>query len=527
MASFSRNPIVIIGGGLAGMTAAAHLVARGLPVIVLEANQSWLGGRLAGGEPETFAHGGETWAFPWEHGIHGLWGGYVNMRATLNRFIPDEDLRPTPSGGEVWIHRWGESIRRVEAGTAVRSWVLPAPFHYLNLLLRPRFWGAITPLDFLSAPGLIFSVLWAIGSDPLREKAALDGFTMDDFFRLWTPNLRATIEGVARNMLAAPDEAITFTGLVAALRFYTLLRRDDWHPHFFPANSRVCVFDPLEAHITAGGGQVLRGMTAHQLARTDDDWQVTAEDAWGGFVTLDGSAVILAANAGGTRSILLNSADTQAAAGAMRFPGSLRNTVVRLWFDAPPKDPAPSGMFTGDFVPDNYFWLHRIHREYADWAAAGGSAIEMHFYGDAALLNQPDRNFLVIALEEAQRAFPELKGRYIHGAVRRNSAVHTAFRVMTDDMLHVETPWPGVYACGDWVGGDTPSLWMERACTTGIMAANHILAAHSLEPYPVLQPKKPEPAVRVLAVGVGGIRAAFRPLVMALRRRRQRRKASL
>ena len=518
----NKPQVVIIGAGLAGLTAAAHLAERGVAPVVLEANQTWLGGRLAGGEPEVFAFDGREWSFPAEHGIHGLWGGYVNMWATIQRFVDDDSLHPQPGTGEVWINRWGEQVRRVEVGSVIRKGWLPAPAHYLNLLFHPRFWGAITPIDFLSLPGVLFSVGWTVGYDPLKEKSRLEGFTMDDYFRLWTPNLRATIEGVARNMLAAPDEAITLTGLIAALRFYTMLRRDDWHPHFFPANSRTAMIAPLEGAITARGGGVVRGMTARRLERGGSGWQIHADSADGTAHAINADAVIMATHASAARSILCASEETCAEAERLQFPAVLRNTVVRLWFSQDANDAAPSGMFTGDFVPDNYFWLHRIHREYSDWAGQGGSAIELHFYGDDKLLNQPDRHFLIVAINEVTRAWPELKGAFVHGSVRRNSQVHTAFRVMTDDMLHVHTPWAGMYACGDWVGYDTPSLWMERACTTGIAAANGVLASVGQPPYAVLYPNPPEPAARGFGAAVRGIRAILRPAVDRARQRRRR-----
>ncbi len=514
--------VIVIGGGVAGLTAAAHLAESGLHPLLLEANQSWLGGRLAGGEPESFTHNGQAWAFPSEHGIHALWGGYANMRATIARFIADEALHPVASEGEVWINRWGERVWAVEAGSAVRSKLLPAPFHYMNLLLRPRFWGGITPLDFLSTGGLLFSILWTVGYDPLEEKSALPGFTLDDYFRLWTPNLRATIEGVARNMLAAPDEQITLTGLIAALRFYTMLRRNSWHPHFFPANSATAYIGPMAASIRARGGDICTGQTVYRLSRTADGWRVLMRSADGTPAYADAPRVILAVQPSAARTILTTSDPTRSQAQNIPFPPVIRNLTVRLWFDAQPQHTAPSGMFTGDFVPDNYFWLHRIHREFATWADQGGSAIELHFYKNDDDLNQPDRYFMATALNEVHRAFPELKGHWVYGAIRRNSKVHTAFRVMTEAMLHVQTPWDGLYACGDWVGYNTPSLWMERASTTGIAAANAVLVEAGLAAYPIQQPPLPEAPVRVLGAGVRGVRAASKPLITQLRRYRTR-----
>ena len=65
-------PVVIIWGGLAGLSAAAHLAARGVAPLLLDADRLWPGGRLAGGDPDTFTYEGRTWSFASEHGMHGF-----------------------------------------------------------------------------------------------------------------------------------------------------------------------------------------------------------------------------------------------------------------------------------------------------------------------------------------------------------------------------------------------------------------------------------------------------------------------
>jgi len=516
-------PVIIIGAGLAGLTAAAHLAARGIPPLILDADVIWPGGRLAGGDPDTFTHNGHEWAFKPDHGVHAVWGGYVNLRATIERFT---DTQLVDSTGEEWINRWDRDVRAVEAGSAVRGGIMPAPFHYLQLLFRPRFWRTITPLDFLSLPGYLFSTLWSVGFDPIKEKAALDGLTMRDFFLGWTPNLRATFTGVGANMLAAHPDQTSLTAFIAALRFYTIMRRDAWHMQYFPANSHDSLIQPLVDYIIACGGQFIHGATATQLNHSDNTWRVTFEDApRSGLRSAYGEHVILAINAPGTERLLKASPYTRPQAREMIFPGAARNVVIRLWFDAQPRDGTAGGMFTGDFLPDNFFWLHRLYAEFGAWEDAGGSAIELHFYGNDNLLDLPDRNFIIQAVDEVQRAFPGLRGHFVHAAVRRNSKLHTLFRVPTTDSLHVDTPWPNLHAAGDWIGYDTPSLWMERAATTGIAAANAVLQAQAIDLYPVLNPKPPGAQVRVLGGVVHGLRMLFRPIVWLGRRRRQQRQS--
>ena len=497
MTNTDQFSVVIIGGGIAGLTAAAHLAERGVPPLLLDADSLWTGGRLAGGDADTFEYNGRIWSFPSEHGVHALWGGYVNMRAMLERFLKIELQEST---GEEWINRWRRSVRTVEAGRAVRFGWLPAPFHYLSLLLYPRFWRTITPLDFLSLPGFLFSILWTVGLDPIGEGVALDGLMMNDYFRGWTPNLRATFTGLGVNLLAAPAEDITLTGFIAAIRFYTMLRRDAWQPCFLPDNPDRCVIQPLIDYIESKGGQLRRGVEALSLHCTGDGWRITVQDsARGGRRSILAQHVILATNAPGAARLLLNG-DTTAEAEKIRFPKTVRNITARLWFDTAPRAGTSGGMFTGDFLPDNYFWLHRLYDDFRAWhSETGGSAIEIHLYANDSVAEQAENVLLVRCVDEVQRAFPELKGHFVRGVIRRNSRVHTAFHVPTADSLHVETPWSNVYACGDWIGHPSPSLWMERACTTAIAAANHVLEAEGCERFPVLYPQPPEGLVRGMA----------------------------
>ncbi len=519
-------PVVVVGAGLAGLTAALTLAERGLPPIVLEADSLWPGGRLAGGAFDTFEHHGRTWSFRTCHGVHALWGGYDNTRAVLKHHL-GVDLRL--STGEDWIDRWGREVRSAEAGTAVRYAWLPAPFHYLMLLLRPRFWPTITPLDFLSLPGFLVSILLTLGFDPLREQTPLDGLLMKEYFRGWTRNLRVTFIGLGRNLLAAPDEAIPLASFVAALRFYTMLRRDSWHPEYFAANSHDALVAPMIERLNALGGRVFRGAEAMLLeavpAATPPYWKIHVDDKTrGGRRWLDAQHVILAVDPPAAQRLLAASPALAERAAELRIPPAVPSVTVRLWFDRAPAGGAPGGMFTGDFPMDNFFWLHRLHDEFKAWhAATGGSAIETHLYGRPGLFEQSDQALLVLVATEVQRAFPALRGRFVHGSVRRNLRTQTLFIIPTADSLGVETPWPGLLACGDWIAHPSPALNMERSVITALEAANSVLRVHDLEPWPIVPPPRPE----MLAGLLGGLMRAgrwlltppIRGLVRAIRRR--------
>jgi uncharacterized protein with NAD-binding domain and iron-sulfur cluster len=509
-------PVVVIGAGLAGLTAAVHLADRGILPIVLESDTLWAGGRLSGGEQDRFEYNGREWAFYPDHGVHAVWGGYDNLRSTLNRFT---DTTLVTSGGEEWINRWGRQVRMIEAGNAVRSRWIPAPFHYLQLLFNPIIWRNITPLDFLSLPGFLFSILLTIGVDPIKEQISLDQLTIKEFFRGWTPNLKATFKGLGVNLLAAPEETISLTAFIAALRFYTILRRDAWKMQYFPSNSHHSLIEPLCTSLQKRGGKVIKGATVKKIDKQNNSWKISFEDSSKlGRRSIWAKYVILAMNAPATKRLLSDSPATQEIADDLRFPSAIRSAVARIWFDRAPREGTTGGLLTGDFRIDNFFWLHRMYADFIEWnTETGGSAVEVHIYGSESLLDQSDRNLLIIAVDEIQRAFPEVKGAFIHGVVRRNSRTHTVFRVPTKDSLHVTTPWENIFACGDWIGYPTPSFWMERATVTGIAAANQILGANKCTQFPITPPKRAEPLALFLSIFVRGIRILFKPIFVLLR----------
>jgi len=523
MANDDIFPVVVIGSGIAGLTAALHLGGRDIPTVVLEADSLWMGGRLSGGEDDTFEYDGQTWSFHTEHGMHALWGNYDNMRATFDRFL-NIDLQISP--GEEWINRWGKEVRYMEAGNAVRSRWIPAPFHYLQLLFNPLIWANITPLDFLSLPGLLNSILFTVGFDPIDEQRPLDGLKMKDYFLGWTPNLRATFTGLGVNLLAAPKEEIGFAEFIAALRFYTMLRRDAWHMQYFLADSNTALIQPMIDKIESQGGAIFSGATARKLQHVDEGWRISVYDArFGGMKSLIAEHIVLAVDPKAAKHLLCNSPDTQAEAKKLFFPDAVNSIAVRLWFDESPRDGTPGGMLTGDFVPDNFFWMHRLYDEFEAWHhSTGGSVIELHFYPNKEQITKPDSFFLVTGVNEVQRAFPNLRGHFVHGAVRRNSRTHSVFRIPTDsDSLFVDSPWNNIHICGDWVGFDTPSFWMERSSVTAIAAANQVIQAIGREPYPILQPKEPEVTARILGRLVRLLRRILSPIITPILRAFSRR----
>jgi len=496
------HPAIIIGGGISGLTAALHLAEGGLRPLVLEADPHFCGGRLAGGEDVEL----DGWHFRMEHGVHGIWAPYRNFHAMLAR----HDIRPVivPAQEELWAYQQDLETRSAPVGNAIRRSWLPAPLHYANLLLNQGFWHVAGFEAYLAQLLVWDGLTMALAVDPLAEGQPLEGLSLKDMVRYWPPRVRALFIGLARNGLAGRPEDIPLSGFIAFLRFYTLMRRDSWEFGYLPADGGTNVIEPLAAAVKALGGAVQLGCQVQRLERLADPdgtgelwkvhWQAAESGKSGACLARH---VILAADVCHAAKLVQDSFGPAAA--GLYWPPSSKTAVARFWFDAPPRPGPEAGIFSGEFVLDNFFWLHRIQDQYRRWQrATGGSALEVHLYGPPELLEVEDAVLLAYARRDVLSLYPELKGHERHAIFQRNNAPHTIFGVGTAERhLGIQTPWPGLFCCGDWVNDPSPAFFLERACATGIKAANAVLAAAGKPAFALLDYLPPEPlAARIESI---------------------------
>ena len=240
--------VIIIGGGVAGMTAALHLAERGLKPLILEADEC-VGGRFSGKEEIVI----NDWHFPNEHGVHGIWSSYVNFKSMLRRhqILP----KLIPAKEEQWIYRAGNFIGRAPIGSTIRNSIIPAPFHYIQLFLLPQFLWMLDIRDWASLLSIWSTLVMAIGVDPFVEDQPLQGLTFGNSLERWGPAMRALFFGLTRNGLSTDPNQVPLAGFLAFIRFYTLMRRDAWSFDYLPNGSgEVC--EKLSQKIKQLGGEI-------------------------------------------------------------------------------------------------------------------------------------------------------------------------------------------------------------------------------------------------------------------------------
>lgn len=501
---------------MAGLSAALSLAEAGLAPLVLEADPSYCGGRYGGLPPVEFSYAGREWRFPGEHGIHGIWSQYHTLRELWERHSVCPPL--VPAERQEWVYGAGQAVRRAEIGRTLRRSVIPAPFHYLALLADPRFLAMLGPLDLLRIPWVGGTMLTMLALDPMHEGERLEGLTVNDFLLGWPRPLRAFAGALARSGLSTGTQDVPLAGFVALFRFYSLLRRDASAYHYLRGDPDAHVFQPMLASLRRLGGTVKLGAMVTHLERGSSGawrvhWRPTNALAQDGEAPLGGmleaEQVVLATDAPAAGGILRQGTTTGPRASSLHWPEGRATATVRLWFRASPNTVAEAGMLGGDFLLDNFFWLHLFQDAFTAWhQETGGSALESHIYGPPELLAQDDATLLTLAVRDILRAFPDLRGSLVRSSLQRHPPTHTLFSMgAAARHLGVATPWLDLYCCGDWVRHETPALFLERACVTGLAAANAVRASHGLPSLPLPPHAPPEATAAAVEKAVRAVRA--------------------
>ncbi|MBK9053765.1 MAG: hypothetical protein IPL78_23530 [Chloroflexi bacterium] len=336
-------------------------------------------------------HRGRTWFFPGEHGVHGIWSPYVNLKAMLARL----NIAPAyvPAQDETWIFGQGKRIRKANIGRAIRSSWWPAPFHYMSLLARPRFLAMINLRDIASMFRVLGGLFSAMALDPLAEQKTIAHLSLADFTKGWSPTLRALFAGLARNALAAHPEDVPAAGFITFLRFYTLMRRDAWAFDYLPAGGGTAISEPLAEQARQRGTEIWPGAQVVKLMPMPNGagWWVTIDED-GSRQTLETRQVVLAVSSPAARKLLEgnswelvgtlgNSASSEQLAvsshqspvsspqslslsisqslslplspsPSLHFPTGVPTAIIRAWFDR-----QPEGVSEGAFLVAISSWI--------------------------------------------------------------------------------------------------------------------------------------------------------------------------
>jgi carotenoid phi-ring synthase / carotenoid chi-ring synthase len=454
---------VVVGGGIAGVSAAVVLAERGVRVTLLEATDH-LGGRL-GAWPRRLADGSVQRV---EHGFHGFFRHYYTWRALLRRIDPELGFLQPLGGYPVVSRRWPAEDFADLPG-------LP-PLNLLALLVRSP---SLRLRDLRHADRVLASAL--LEFDRVRTYAAFDGLTAAELLdRLALPErARAVLFEVFSHSFFNREEEFSAAEMIMLFHYYFLGNPEGLGLDAPADDHASCIWDPLGALLDKLGADVRLGTPARELVRTASGWRVDGVAARHAVLALDPASLRrLVAASTGLPDPLVAQVDT--------LTTSAPYAVARYWTDRPVAAGRP--VFAGvsrEATVDSITVYSRLEDGARRWArATGGEVVELHAYA------APDG---IAAADAADRMWAELGGLWPE--VRGLRVVEREVRVGHDapgfppgsDATRpgVRTTDPTLLLAGDWVRLPFPSALMERAAVTGVLAANDVLAAAGARAEPV------------------------------------------
>ncbi|MFF2013231.1 FAD-dependent oxidoreductase [Streptomyces sp. NPDC058195] len=451
--------VAVVGAGIAGLAAATVLAERGIAVTLYEKRQH-LGGRV-GGWPTELRDGSTV---TMSRGFHAFFRQYYNLRGLLRRTDPGLQ-RLTGLADYPLLHAGGahDSFRHVPRTpplSALGFVALSPSFQLADLRAMDPI--AALPLLDVRVPEVYDRL------DGVSAHAFLDAVRFPRDAR------HLAFEVFSRSFFADPRELsaaemalmfhIYFLGSAEGLLF-------DVPRSPFPA----ALWDPLAAYLAGHRAQVRTGTAVEHIAPVPG----------GGFVVTgerdefhcDG--VVLALDSAGLRSLVdrsrqLGDAPWRELIGRLRTAPPF--LVSRLWLDRPVAPDRPGFLGTSGFGSlDNISVLERYEDEAARWSArTGGSVVELHAYAvPPGAFRASEQNGL---LRQLHRVYPETSTATVLDARHEWHEDCPLFPTGGyGGRPTVRTPHPRLAVAGDLVRTGLPVALMERAATSGFLAANVLL----------------------------------------------------
>ncbi|WP_236568081.1 MULTISPECIES: FAD-dependent oxidoreductase [unclassified Nocardiopsis] len=446
--------VAVVGGGIAGLAAACALAERDVSTTVYEREPA-LGGRLRGWAT-TLADGSPA---TMTRGFHAFFRQYYNLRALLRRADPELDCL-VPLTDYPLVHRDGPRDR-FSGLPSTPPWnaaVLAAtsPSFPLRDLARVNLPAALQLLDVDAG---VYDRLDHLSARDLLELIRFPPTARHLAFEVFTRSFFADPRHLSAAELAVMFH-VYFLGSSEGLVF-------DVPRSPFPQ----ALWDPLERHLAHQGVRFRTSSPVRKVHRGSR--RRFSLDTGESF-----DAVVLAATPSGTRDLVAASPALSEVRGQVaRVRTAPPFLVSRYWLDRPVRPHRPAFLGTAGYPTlDNISVLERYEDEARAWARrTGGSVVELHAY---ALEERSDPEAEQRHLwKQAETVYPELSAARPVDSRHELRADCPLFEPGGyRDRSGVTTPDPFVVVAGDHVRTGLPVALMERAATSGLLAANALLS---------------------------------------------------
>jgi isorenieratene synthase len=460
-----ERSVAVIGGGIAGLTAAAVLSERGLRVTLYESND-YLGGKI-GSWPVRFKAGFHTRV---EHGFHAFFRQYYNLREFLDRIGSGKYLIPIEDYLISTLDHGNYGFRGIKTTPALNmlSMAKHKVYKLGDMMKNPESRRLLAFLQY----------------DAEKTFTRFDNLSYQQFAELagLPPEMRVIFSTFTRAFFAE-SHLMSMAEMIKSFHFYFLsndlgliydVLRDDFETTFLT---------PARKYLEKRGVRIQTGKPVKRLQRRGEgfaagreafDYAVLAADVVGSRSIAESSDFIQEENPGSFQKL-------------SGLKASQRYSVLRLWMDRGLEHDLPFFIFTDRVkLLDSISLYHNLEDASAEWVKkTRGGVFELHSYAvpdDVPGKPEIRKQFL----DELYAYLPELKAAKILYEYHQLREDFTAFHTG----LYAERPTHdpeinNLYLAGDWVKLPYPAMLMEAATTSALLSANAILANEGLRPEPI------------------------------------------
>jgi len=450
---------VVIGGGIAGVSAACVLAERGVSVVLLERSDR-LGGRLAasaGPEGTPALRVAPVTTFP-RH--------YYNARALLRRVDPElVTLRALEDCVVLGPDGAGESFADLPVS---------APLNALALIRRTPS-VSLGDLRKLSTERTRQMLLF----DPQKHAAQHDAMTaarvLDEVGL--TPRAQQMLLRVFVHAGASEPAALSDSELLASFQFQFLGNPEGLIADVLEEPASDALFLPMERYLKSLGVEIRLGTTATEVGRDRGDRvRVTTHHG----EQLEASGLVLAQHVEGVRALVRASPDLGGDATFARaiddLGGGGTYAMWRLSLDRPLEEArAPFVRVAGMGCLDAIAIHDRLEGESRRHALRTGGAI-VQLQAFAIPESRADDALKSELLAALHTLYPETKeGKVLSEQLVRRADAPSFAPGSLAARPRVATPYGNITLAGDYVKLPFPSALLERATASGFLAANLLL----------------------------------------------------
>jgi squalene-associated FAD-dependent desaturase len=434
--------VVVVGGGLAGLSAACALADAGYQVRLLE-KRRYLGGRAS-----SYEHPGTGEVI--DNCQHVLLGNCVNLIDLYRRLDVGNAIR------------WFDRLTFLEPGgrrSILEPSFLPAPFHDMPAFLRAR---AFTLSDKLAIARGLSAFLAGVPEDSEENFAqwlSRHHQTRGAIERFWKPVLVSALN-------EDPDRmSVQYAGQVIRKSLLLSAGAGRMGVPTIPLSE---LYARSIDYVESRGGQVDLNAAPESFAWSEEtqQWRIAVKDQ-----SLQCDAIVLALAYEGLARLLPmlpNNPEAEALAKNLEHFGHSPITGIHLWFDREITD-----LEHAILLDTTIQWMfHKSRLQPEKRRGEPGSYIELVVSASKSLVEMQRQPIIDLAVKELAQFFPIVsQAKLLKSAVVKEVRATYSIRPQLNLIRPKSaSPWSKIYLAGDWTATGWPAT-MEGAVRSGYLAA--------------------------------------------------------